>query len=387
MLALRLLRSWFFSLSMSNHSSSSLPSLQVLRALAALGVVFYHLDPGPQAAGWRHLYQVLFARGHIGVDLFFVISGFIMVWTAPTESGVRPALGFLVRRVFRVVPLYWLMTLVWVYGVSHAGWPQLRQSLLFYPIDTSMPMVFGFPALFVGWTLNYEMYFYLSLALGLLFARSRWVVLALYGLLTLVVLPLWGHGMLSLHPQAPAAPYPYRYLALMANPIIWEFVFGCLAAGWVRWAARRVSATMALNLACAGIGLFVFLYFKLDAKMEPLACGVPAMILVATLALADVKQVWNIPSGWALPGAWSYAVYLVHPLVERVLAPLRVEGQTHLELLHAAAVLALVLFSARLLHRYVELPMQAIGRRWAARLVASGVGRGLEPAAVSRWNG
>jgi peptidoglycan/LPS O-acetylase OafA/YrhL len=310
-----------------------------------------------------------------------------MVWTAPTESGVRPALGFLVRRVFRVVPLYWLVTLVWVYTVSHAGWPQLRQSMLFYPLDVSMPLVFGFPALFVGWTLNYEMYFYLVLAFALLLERSRWVVMALYALATLLVLPLWLGVGPNLQPFAPVAGYPFRYLALMTNPIVWEFVFGCLSAWWVRWVANRVTSTQALGLAGMGALLFLILYFSLDAKMEPLACGIPAMVLVSTWALADVKQVWQVPAGWTVPGDWSYAIYLVHPVIERALKPFRVEGQTHLELLHALAVLAFVLLCAKLLHQHVELPMQAVGRRLAARLAVNDVAGAMEPAVASRRNG
>ncbi|HEY9217739.1 MAG TPA: acyltransferase, partial [Phenylobacterium sp.] len=159
-----------------------LPNIQGLRALAALMVAVGHL-------------QVLFAAvhpalawvglGRAGVDLFFVISGFIMVFTTEREP---PSAGrFALRRILRIVPLYWAVTLA-VFalaalrpGLLDAGradpvW--LAKSLAFIPFDkgdgTMNPLV---P---VGWTLNYEMFFYALLALALIppLGRARYILVA-----------------------------------------------------------------------------------------------------------------------------------------------------------------------------------------------------------------
>src|SRR6185437_14170487 len=138
-------------------ASKGLDNIQALRAIAALLVVFVHLAVPVAALG-----VAPFGAG--GVDLFFVISGFIMVYT----TVGRPISGaeFLGRRIVRIVPLYWLLTLA-VFGIAliaptllqftTASWGQLLKSLFFIPFAKANGDVQ--PVLFLGWTLNYEMFF------------------------------------------------------------------------------------------------------------------------------------------------------------------------------------------------------------------------------------
>jgi exopolysaccharide production protein ExoZ len=106
-----------------------------------------------------------------GVDIFFVISGFIMVYT--TQSHHVGPFSFFVNRVVRIVPIYWLLTLAvftlaviapHLLGATRAAPSELLKSLLFIPFAKSNGAVQ--PILFLGWTLNYEMFFYMLFALG-----------------------------------------------------------------------------------------------------------------------------------------------------------------------------------------------------------------------------
>ena len=123
-------------------------NLQLLRPIAALGVVFYHTDF--RLAGDYH-------TDFLGVSTFFVISGFIMCYITHTDAA-----HFLERRIIRIVPLYWLLTACVTllhYGLADNGW-WLFSSLFFLPSDRM-------PVLGVGWTLNFEMYFYAVFAVAL----------------------------------------------------------------------------------------------------------------------------------------------------------------------------------------------------------------------------
>jgi exopolysaccharide production protein ExoZ len=122
-------------------------NLQFLRGFAALGVVFYHTD-FHLAGDWHTDFS--------GVAVFFVISGFIMCFITRKDAD-----GFLAKRFLRIVPMYWLCTLIRFGLLSFSSWSanpplaaDLPRSLLFVPSEE-------LPILGVGWTLNFEVYFYL----------------------------------------------------------------------------------------------------------------------------------------------------------------------------------------------------------------------------------
>src|SRR5262249_47851617 len=163
-------------------------NIHLLRALAALAVVYFHVTSD---AGLQLPVNI----GAHGVDVFFVISGFIIAYI-----GARSPDGFLVRRLIRIVPFYWAATLV-VFAVAllyphvmrttQADFAQLVYSLLFIPRET--PYAGMLPTLILGWSLNYEMYFYVLFALSLLLARRR-APLVCAALITAILLAIVWSG-------------------------------------------------------------------------------------------------------------------------------------------------------------------------------------------------
>ncbi len=156
-------------------------NVQVLRAVAALLVVIVHLEALTKIAG---LPQGVTISGNSGVDLFFVISGLIMVVT--TAERPQSSYRFLRNRITRIVPLYWLITLsVAVIALiapallqsTTASLPQIVKSLAFIPYHR--PDGVMQPVVFVGWTLNYEMMFYIIFAIGMLLPRTAGLVFSL----------------------------------------------------------------------------------------------------------------------------------------------------------------------------------------------------------------
>jgi exopolysaccharide production protein ExoZ len=156
-----------------------LTNLQAVRAFAAIAVVIFHFGLLPATT-------LSFPVGAAGVDLFFVLSGFIIA-----HSSARSARHFLAHRLIRVVPAYWIATaLATLFTLRHLdpgeafGW--LVQSLFYLPGPGGRPAL-----IFVGWTLVYELAFYLLYWLALRFGprRAPAVALPLLLILALVSLP------------------------------------------------------------------------------------------------------------------------------------------------------------------------------------------------------
>jgi exopolysaccharide production protein ExoZ len=284
-------------------------NIQVLRAFAALAVTWRHMlmwfatDPG---FGLLHV-------GRAGVDVFFVISGFIMFHT--TQNNDRTTAQFWTDRIIRIAPLYWLMTLfivaLYLFGlpsgdVTHIDPNDVPLGLLFIPNlrgDEDWN-----PIIATGWTLIFEMYFYALFGLTF-FLRSQMKALAL---LTAFFIAYY---LLSL-----LVPLPYT-LYRWSQPITLEFAAGGLLALLYRapLALPRLSAkATGYGLIAAGvIAFFVVAYIFTDQTAEPtglrtLVNGPPAVMVIAgALMLEKSGVVWNSRT-LLLLGAASYSIYLVH---------------------------------------------------------------------------
>jgi len=276
-----------------------LVGLQYLRAAAALAVLCYH---ALERSG------VLVVTLSAGVSVFFVISGFIILHIV-LDRPFDPV-RFLWHRIARIVPLYWAVTLLIValWWVAPSAMPNLRpgveallKSLLFIPyLDHNGDL---YPLLVPGWTLNYEMFFYLLVA-GCWLLPARFRLPALFGLL----LGLVAAG-LALRPASPV-------LWLWTSSLLLQFGAGCgLAVALARGARPGRRAGLALlALAVAGF-LASELLGPPGQAWQPLIWGAAATALVAgTLALEPAAEPRGL--GWLRRlGDASYSIYLLHPLV------------------------------------------------------------------------
>lgn len=328
-----------------------LRAIQYLRAVAALAVLAFH---AAAVAGWR------FGAGAAGVDVFFVISGFIM-----TLVGARPGVSpwrFLRRRAERIAPLYWLVTLtVAALAVaSPALFPRMQvsashllQSLFFIPHRAPDGAIA--PLIVPGWTLNFEALFYLIFALTLL-APNRfraWLLSAILGALVAIG-PLGDR-------QAPI-------WTTLTSPLLLEFLAGTwLGHAWRagRLPSRRQGAAM-MALAVALLALVAAL--QMDAEpMRIVVWGAPAVLLVAG-AVAMERDGGLGEHAWLRRlGDGSYSIYLVHGLaisaVGRLLALIGVDQGLALFLPTVAAALVVGL----LCYGLVEQPIVRFFRPRALR--------------------
>lgn len=322
-------------------------------------------------------------RGHVGVDVFFVISGFIVAWVAILgPKGPETPGEFLVKRAFRLAPPYWLMSVLHSTWLNPVSTGVLLSSLAFLPQANVDAPYFGYPALYVGWSLNYEAFFYALCALGLaLFGRRALWLVALVLFTTTIIVPFWHSGVVLRDPEALYA-WATPLQAMAANPLVLEFLLGAGLAWLYAEHRQRLTPVMAHVLLAAGLGAFIVSVIGPVPTFDLLARGLPAGALLIGLVAMEYCGLLRVPRVAVWLGELSYALYLVHPSVIEtthrlvgVLAPEWIGTQ----LLLFAVNLALTLALAALLHRYIEQPSIALGRKtvdwmdtqrhaWRARL-------------------
>lgn len=250
-----------------------------------------------------------------GVDVFFVISGFIMVFASRSLFAIPGArTAFLSRRLARIVPLYWAVTTLYLLIAFMAPtvlnsevlevWAVVA-SYLFIPFARSDGVVQ--PLYSLGWTLNYEMYFYVLFSVTVVWPARR----AITGLMLTMI------GLVALGWLVPL-PQP---LAFWTAPIILEFVFG-MAIGLLCLHGVVLGRGVRTALAVSGIALLCLDFTRPGGWLilpGAFAHGLPAAALVAAAALRPEKRSGDGPGGrWAVSiGDASYALYLLHPFVIR----------------------------------------------------------------------
>jgi exopolysaccharide production protein ExoZ len=324
-------------------------SLQYLRALAAMMVVALHAVDKLRILN-RGEETLTFSVGLAGVDIFFVISGFIIFVTA--ERSDASTLGFLRKRVIRIVPLYWVLTLLMA-AVALAR-PDLLSTSTFDPSHFLASLLFVpwphpqipamLPLLIPGWTLNYEMAFYALFAASLLL--PKWLRLSTL----FVVLASLATLGLFLSPDGVAAFY--------TDQIILEFAAGLILAHlWLR--GVRIPSAVAATTMLVG---FVLISLGAPSTLPRLiGAGIPAVMIVAGAVWSDRAAARRPVSALVELGDASYSTYLCHGIVIAVIAKLWTIAGLGAVGVDGMAFLAVSLIACAaggvVLHRIVERPL------------------------------
>ena len=278
-------------------------TIQYLRAISALIVVITHALLHPIT----YVDIPIRRFGSFGVVLFFVVSGFIIVYTA--GDGPFRRWKFLRRRIERVIPLYWIVT----FGVAFLAlaapsllknttftWPQFIGSLLFIPHARADGAVV--PMMMLGWTLNYEMFFYVVFA-AMAPLTAGWRVVAVSAVF---------FGLIVLGAAFSfKAPIAWFY----TQPVLITFCVG-MTVGFLflRYPSKLFAWRMAPLWAASAIG-FLAVAFAVPYSIAPgPETDVPFALAAASLIMLGLSTEERLPK-WnfgALLGDASYSMYLVH---------------------------------------------------------------------------
>ena len=288
-------------------------SLQGLRGVAVLGVVLFHMmSVEAKYYGGEILLPSWLDFFQLGVDLFFIISGFVMVIVSRGrfQDGVQSQ-RFLFNRLSRIYPTYWLyffLTLA-VYLLqpgmvnSSHGSSNLLMSFLLLPSDKVLLVM-------VAWSLVFELWFYLVFTV-LMCLRERWLPLLLMA--WALVLLLFNGGW-DWHDYAPS-------LQIMLHPYALEFIAGAaLALLFYSRHSARIPTIVVLGalalIVVPGIALIGLLrLFDSEGVMRMLLVGTVFGGLVFSLALLERRGLLRMPKFWVAVGDMSYTIYLSHLLV------------------------------------------------------------------------
>jgi exopolysaccharide production protein ExoZ len=337
----------------SFSAHGSIDVIQAMRGVAALIVVLYHasrfISPYYTGLGW-----MLFGGGSaMGVEMFFVLSGFIMVYT--TTRGPPVSTGkFLLRRFLRVWPLYMLGTglAVLMQGYHSINLNNLIQSLTFIPVDDQPPL------LGVGWTLNFEIYFYFVFGLCMLLDRFRWPAFFAWIALTLIVLPLMTSRTLMLDGNQNYQ-YSIPYVNLMTSPLIWLFTAG-VTVGLIYRSRIRFTSDFWARLTIFTLLACTMWHYSSSWRTQHGIdrAGMFVTPLTIAIIIASKSIHLKMPRWLVYLGDISFSVYLLHPLVQGILEQLL---NTH-ELKSLTSGLSFVFLTtcltisvSALSHRYIEM--------------------------------
>jgi len=357
----------------------------MLRGVAAILVVLYHgRDKINGIEGGTVANILLMPGGAMGVDLFFLISGFIMVCTTWNNDGsLKSLIEFYIKRFSRVFPVYAAITIfVFIVGAMAAAAPYsdinfrgLIKALAFMPQgDKADGPVYGQLPLSVGWTLNYEMYFYLIFGASLLFRRFRWIGLLSAAVITLVAIPIVTRSGVSTDTYK-ALNYSIVYLNLITNPIIWLFIAG-VGIGVIYKSRFVIPSKFWSKIAVAAAATFLmwqyFSQYHADHGIFMWGLSLVPLMLILTIASKTI----NIPTHPMLVslGDISYSLYLVHvPTKAATAAVLAFIGVQASGISFFILMTLASLIIATISHRYLE---QALSNWVRDRLLAFSNSRG-----------
>ncbi|NUU67038.1 acyltransferase [Enterobacteriaceae bacterium BIT-l23] len=309
-----------------------LDSLQVLRGLAALFVVIFHYHYRlawlePDTLGYWHS---IFGWSFMGVDIFFVISGFIMVYTTQAyDAGWKSSCKFLLNRATRIIPLYYFFLLVAFFSMGamstfhyESKTENLISALTFTVYDANAaPHYIDDSGMYnVRWTLNYELYFYIAFSLCLLL-RERMAALISWAACVVFLIPfVFGQA-----PTLSPSGYDVNHAAfgLMSNPIILDFVIGALS-GWLflvikknynpNWIEKISLLISIILIPTIAYGVFTRHLPILSPKL-----GGTIGVLILALALSNEIIKKHIPKAFIYLGDISFSLYLSHNTINYII--------------------------------------------------------------------
>ena len=345
------------------QATTKLDGLQCGRAVAALMVAVFHANvfllPAKfydgQGAG------AIFGFGYAGVEFFFVLSGFIMIFVHGRDLGHPDKVGtFLSKRILRIYPIYWIIltVLLLLYVLSPGSGPQHAQdpiailaSYLLFPQPDNGPIMR------VAWTLQHEMLFYLIFATLLINLR-----------LGIALSAVWVCGCLAVLVSGVDTAYPVGFILKSHNLL---FLFGVAVGAVVRSVPQSMARICFWGgaLAFASLGAFESLNdAPLPEAWMPIPYGVASAFIIIGLANGGLPA----PRWLTLLGDASYAIYLVHMPTMTIAAVFIARSGLH-HILHPLAMLGLILLLVSVVgvfvHRAVEKPLLSYFKRRASPIV------------------
>ncbi len=293
---------------------NQLESLQIIRAFAMILVLLVHLDVfSTRVLNKQFLYGIFSLGGDSGVELFFVLSGFIISYIHLKDVGqISKLWPYLIKRFSRIYPVYWVISLIIIpfyfffpqYGLGdETQFRTIFYSLLLYPQNHP-------PIIHSAWSLSYEIFYYLMFGLMILLGFKK-------------ILPIL---TLILSVTVINIIYSLIGITLFKNPVLYiifnyhsfEFLFGCLSAYLViRYRFQKTSSLLIAGVVIFSLTILYERYFGFLDNLRLFGYGIPAFLIITAISSKEINQTLKIPKLLfpkllLLLGNASFSIYLTH---------------------------------------------------------------------------
>ena len=331
-----------------------LKSLQILRFIAATSVVYYHIT---------------FKFGSFGVDIFFVLSGFVI---ALVISNKQNPISFAISRISRIVPIYWLLTslllliillapqLIHQSNVANASALNYLRSLFFIPFHEGVNMM---PLLKLGWTLNYEMFFYFLVWISLIITRYSLMLVSI-----LLIILFFTFEFIT----------ESRMVSdFFGDDIILEFVLGIIAFKIYTFSIlKRLSNLILIFIIVLSYFFMAYIQIEDIGNSRLIFYGLPSFLVVLScVGLEDLitKAKSNITSFFVSMGDASYATYLTHWYVVvacRKIFSEKFDLYNFYSPIGASLTLVISLIIGQFIYKYLDSPLSLLVKKYlSSRLI------------------
>lgn len=355
--------------------NNKIVSVHHLRGIAAIFVVFFHFRSFLNGVyDYKDLGTVLFGPGAFGVDLFFMISGFII--SLATKKPIKASV-FLTRRFFRIYPLFIFVFLIGAFTVysDHSSY-ELIKSMLFIHNDYAQSSPgFGFNILGPAWTLSYEIYFYFIFMVAMTISHKHRVLISSFIIITpIITLQLLYSNELSLSASSSAGiPEYYYFYGLMrftSSPMMIEFIIGMVlyeAFMNERLLVPAIAARASLTLSL--VVFFGLYFFSKDYGFGIGSFGMWSLFLFSGVLIYDKALGFNESKLLKLLGDISFSIYMSHYLIIKALESYRPDWWWHSSGIIKFSMASVICITiATILHFIIEKPFIRYGKKLESHL-------------------
>lgn len=343
-------------------------TIHYLRGIAALLVVAFHLRSNlNNVYAQSNLGDLLFQSGSSGIDLFFIISGFIIALSTSNNSS---SFTFAVKRFFRLYPVF-IVSLAVVFFVfpNNSIKELIRSSLLLHLNYNSEAPFFGYNMLVPAWTLTYEIYFYLVFMISMSISHKyRSAICSIFLLSSIVGLQYVFNGHIGFSGRDAAeinsGNIIFSFGRLMSSPMLLEFIFGMMLYEF-RFILKKVPFVEMVLFMC--ISFFICSYFSTFRYFPgPFNFGLWALVLLFGVISYESQKSISESKILSFLGDISYSLYLTHVIVMNIFhtylrdAPIYSMGPGFAKLFY---IMSICIFISWLCFHLIEKPMINAGKR------------------------
>lgn len=363
----------------SSNVNREVLSIQYLRGIAAIIVFFSHFKNTINEISLvniRYLGDSLFSNGGFGVDLFFVISGFVIALSTEKDLGRKMgAISFVIKRVFRIYPLL-------IVGVIAIGYLQnipvskILWSMIPLHLDyMSKPPFFGYNSLYVAWTITFELSFYLLFMVSMFVSHKYRAIVCTLAIFSLfIIIRVTTGSEITLSATSPINhinSWLMPVASIYSSSMMFNFIYGMIA--YYAYKHIRTGALHGPILNTFLITVIACSFFMLIGNSAimghgPEKWGVVSFALILSASMYE-KNAGIFRSRFLLHlGAISYSLYLIHPVVLYFLSinnwfDIRISGFPKFVI-----GTCIVILTSTITYQLLEVRSSALGKKLLARL-------------------